>query len=260
MARRGIRNLLGKMVFAVLKRPFCVVLLSVLATAIPVAMLSGPWRRAQDRAREAVCAGKLYSIAAALRDYHALHGRLPPAHIRDSTGTARTSWRVLLCDCLGPGHFKTQYDFAEPWNSQKNRLLLDHAYADVFQCPSAPEVAARECTSYVAVIGEHTLWPGPVGRGVGELEDADGKVLLIEIGTSEILWTEPRDFTIQQAVQVYHAEREQFRGGKERLPLHYVTVGGQVGEIRSIETVQRFLSMLQIEGGFRNSGQGIRDR
>jgi hypothetical protein len=68
-------------------------------------------------------------------------------------------------------------------------------------------------------------------------------ILLIEIPDSDIPWTEPRDLTLEEAVALYREEKD--IGPRRHLEgLFYMTLGGQYGSLRSIETAEEFIDML----------------
>jgi hypothetical protein len=65
----------------------------------------------------------------------------------------------------------------------------------VFHCPSdGPDEGVT--TSYAAVVGPETLWPGSEPVDLGEIRDGLSKrILLVEVASSGIDWMEPRDLS-----------------------------------------------------------------
>lgn len=53
-------------------------------------------------------------------------------------------------------------------------------------------------TSYVAVVGPHTAWPGVASTRLSDFKHESKTILLIELPDSGIVWTEPRDVSICQ--------------------------------------------------------------
>jgi len=142
------------------------------------------------------CLNNLRNISIALHLYHEAYGAYPPAYIADDNGTPMHSWRVLLIGLLDRPDIARAYRFDEPWNSPHNLKLADTVR--VFNCPSQSDKPSLE-TNYLAVIGEHTFWPGARPRLKEEVTDGpENTILLVEVADSGILWTEPRDLHFSQ--------------------------------------------------------------
>jgi len=144
------------------------------------------------------CYNRLREIDYALRTYAATRQHLPPINTSDKNGKPMHSWRVAILPYLGRMDLYDMYDFHEPWDGPKNRKLLKTR--SPYTCPFAaynntPELAL---TNFVAVVGEKTFWQP--GKRM-EIEDLDFRgssntILLIEMGNSDIFWSEPRDFCL----------------------------------------------------------------
>jgi hypothetical protein len=150
------------------------------------------WRRTE-------CANHLRQIALALHDYHQMYGCLPPAHVDGPGGKPMHSWRVLLLPFLHYEKLYQQYDFTQPWNGPKNSLLakrIPHEY----RCPAVQDESSL-ATSYVAVVGPATAWPGNKCVRFQDIKDgASDTILLVEVADSTINWMEPRDMSFNRAV------------------------------------------------------------
>lgn len=60
----------------------------------------------------------------------------------------------------------------------------------------------KECeTSYVAVVGPETLWPGPKGREFPGMQKISSTILVVETADLGISWMEPRDLPFAAAVK-----------------------------------------------------------
>jgi hypothetical protein len=118
------------------------------------------------------------------------------------------------------------YDYTEPWNGPKNsKLHLDKTRCYEFQCPSDSNVEPA-ITNYVAVVGPNTMWPGvKPAKKAADGSDND-KILVIEVINSDILWMEPRDLTLEQALDAIQPKKGIGIGSYHRDGIHYVTVGG----------------------------------
>ena len=149
--------------------------------------------------RRLACSNHLKQIALALHDYHQAYGCLPPAHTDGRNGKPMHSWRVLILPFLEHGDLYRQYDFTQPWNSPKNSLLAKHIPPE-YRCPAA-RGGNPLATSYVAVVGAATAWPGRKSVRFQDIKDGTSDtILLVEIADSDINWMEPRDIKFDQAI------------------------------------------------------------
>ncbi|MEX2122162.1 MAG: DUF1559 domain-containing protein [Pirellulales bacterium] len=158
-----------------------------------LASLPGVGREAPRRSH---CANKLRQIGIALQEYHDAYGSFPPAYLADANGKPMHSWRVLILPYLEHRQLYAQYNFSEPWNGPNNRLLANQfsaVFGSPFRCRSDDPAKPAE-TSYVAVVGPRTMWPGAESTTFGDIPDGATKtVLVVEVGGSGIHWMEPRD-------------------------------------------------------------------
>ena len=117
------------------------------------------------------------------------------------TRTAGTmhSWRVLILPYIDQAALYRKYRFDEPWDGPNNSKLHD-AVVSGFQCPiDAADHEHATWTSYVAVVGPHTCWPGTEPVSIAEITDGTTATLLIaECRNSGIHWMEPRDLHVGQ--------------------------------------------------------------
>ena len=162
-------------------------------------------RPAGPRAR---CGNNLKCIVLALQEYHADYGAFPPAYIADKNGRPMHSWRVLILPYIEQRVLYGRYRFDEPWDGPNNRKLADLILKG-YTCPKDQPSATTE-TSYVAVTGPRTAWPGSQGVALGSLQDGPGNVILIvEVHNSGIHWMEPRDLHVSQMAQTINAPHGQ---------------------------------------------------
>lgn len=126
--------------------------------------------------------------------------------------------------------FPSTYDFAKPWDGPENSRLLLHESDKAqwfFQSPSAGSEDPA-ITNYVAVVGPNTMWPGSQpAKQAADGSDKD-KILVIEVINSDILWMEPRDLTLEQALDAIQPKKGIGIGSRHRDGIHYLTVGGKV--------------------------------
>ena len=143
------------------------------------------------------CASNLKQISSALRNYADQHGSLPPAYIRDKAGRPILSWRVMILPYLGYDDLYRQVKLDEPWDSPSN-LRLARQIPHYYQCP-AQKAGKEGETSYLAVVGPQTAWPGSEGRRLPPSTTFPGKILVVEATGYEVSWMEPRDMPFADA-------------------------------------------------------------
>jgi hypothetical protein len=119
------------------------------------------------------------------------HGWGRPAHAQLA--------RALLLPFFDEQDRYAQYRFDEPWNSEHNLRLASELAKTGWHPYACPEEGRTVETSYVAVIGSHTAWPGAAWRNIAEFTDGTSDtILVVEVVDSGIRWTEPRDFAFDQ--------------------------------------------------------------
>jgi hypothetical protein len=144
------------------------------------------------------CWNNLRNIALALQNYEASKGAFPPAYIADAQGKPMHSWRVLILPQLDRNDLYKKYRFDEPWDGPNNRLLHNEIMS-IYQCPGDEGIRGSTQTSYLAVLGDRTAWPGAKARSVAEIDSKDGAdrtILLVETHNSGVHWMEPRDLEL----------------------------------------------------------------
>ena len=137
------------------------------------------------------CMNNIRNLSMALHYYHDQHGSFPPAYIADENGNPMHSWRVLILPYIEERDLYDQYDFDEPWDGPNNSLLHDKV-VDLFNCPYE---SGQTDTTYVAIVGDGTAWPGPTGATYEDFarDGMAGTIHLVETHNSGIHWMEPRD-------------------------------------------------------------------
>lgn len=218
------------------RRIWLVVLLSL---ALGLIAVGGVFvYRLREEGRKATCRHNLQQIGSALRNYHERYGSFPSAYLCDKAGKLVNSWRTVVIPdfwyAFRSGSYHTGgapgYDYDEPWNGPGNskRFSLDTVRCWPFQCPSAAGREEPAITNYVTVVGPNTMWPG-VEPATEAADDSDrDKILVIEVIHSDILWMEPRDLTLEQALDAIQPRKGIGIGSHHSGGIHYVTVGGEV--------------------------------
>ena len=132
----------------------------------------------------------LKQIPLALHSYHEKYGSLPPAYVADASGRPMHSWRVLILPFLERESLYDQYDFREPWDGPNNIQLLG-SMPHVFACPSrSPD--PKGMTSYVAITGPGTMFPGATSVKFADVTDGlPDTLMVVETANVDIPWTAP---------------------------------------------------------------------
>ncbi len=161
-------------------------------------------------------------LGLAVANYHSDHGEMPPAYIADEDGKPMHSWRVLILPYLDDEQaLYDQYDFDEPWNGPNNRKLADQLTHHPFFCPSDDSLQPS-ITSYVAVVGERTLWPGAESGAGEDFSEHANIVSIVEVVDSGIHWMEPRDLSFEDAIAAAEGEDRPGLGSRHSGSLIYV--------------------------------------
>lgn len=170
-----------------------------------VALLLPAVSPAPKTARRAICQNNLRQISIAVQNYHDVYKSFPPAYVADETGKPMHSWRVLILPFLEQKPLYDQYRFDEPWDGPNNRQLAATSLK-LFECPSDGNPLTGQ-TSYVAVVGPGTVWPGAKCISLSDITDgSENTILVVEVHNSGIQWMEPRDLDVSQMPMTINAK------------------------------------------------------
>jgi hypothetical protein len=155
----------------------------------------------------------LTRIGLAIHNFYATFDRFPPAVIYGPDGKPWHSWRVMILPWLEEMEIYRAYDFSQPWDSPKNKALLDKMPA-VYRDPKYGDTKDN-FTHYAALVG-----PGAVFRpegakqidpanppfnsgGMGLASITDGTSNTVMISSVEpqrkLPWTKPEDIDVGAA-------------------------------------------------------------
>lgn len=128
----------------------------------------------------------------AVHNYESANGCLPPAYVLGPDGRPWHSWRVLVLPHLGHQDIYDIYRFDEPWDGPNNRKLAGRI-GNIFRRPEDERRGALT-TSFVAVVGPETVFPGERPLRMEEIGDGThNTIMFVEVSDSKIPWMEPRD-------------------------------------------------------------------
>lgn len=222
-----------------LGKPTVVRLVVVVLSAALGALICMRLNTVREAARRSQCRANLFQIGLALFNYRAEHGRYPPPCVLDSHGNPLHSWRVLILPHLGASQEFKEFDLSLAWNAGSNRELIRRG--ERYACPSDPVATKAGFTSFVAVVGDNTMWRSLAEESVKDnTRETTEKIVVIEVPSSTILWTEPRDYTLDEVITHFSAfqnsdrHRRYLGEGHHPPGLHYLTETGRIGRINSI--------------------------
>lgn len=173
-------------------RTFCGI---TTAMIVIVALLVPTFSPPRVGGRRMGCANNIKQIALALSFYEQRYGTFPPAYVCDKQGRPMYSWRVLILPYLDNAALYSQIKLDEPWDGPNNSKLT--AWTPyVFSCPG--DFGSRTTTSYVAVVGPETAWPGAKPRKSSEIVDRSHTILVVETDDANIPWAAPRDLELSK--------------------------------------------------------------
>jgi hypothetical protein len=128
----------------------------------------------------------------AVANYHDTYGSLPPAYVLGPDGRPWHSWRVLILPFLEQSEVYQAYRFDEPWDGPHNRTLVDSISTSYLRPGLDP--SQKRYTSFVAVVGPETAWPGASALAREKIGDSPAHTLLaVEVADSKIPWMAPDD-------------------------------------------------------------------
>jgi prepilin-type processing-associated H-X9-DG protein len=177
--------------------------LAMLSGAFLVLLLIGlllpAMSSARAAARRTLCASHLRVIAVALHNYHDTNGAFPPAYVSDANGKPMHSWRVLILPFMDVQSLYGKYKFNEPWDGPNNSKLAAQIPA-VYRCPAnANNTAGNLETHYFAVLAPEAGW----GKSIRQFSDGSSNtIMVIEATGLGINWMEPRDVTLDEAIEL----------------------------------------------------------
>ena len=203
--------------------------------------------------RRSACLNNLKQLGLALLAYEAAHGCFPPAYITDESGRPTHSWRVLILPYMDRKGLYSCYRFDEPWDGPNNAKL--NVLLRVFQCPTDMKRRKRRTpettTSYVAVVGPNTAWPGEKSLCLEDFTDGpQNTILLVEVADSGIHWMEPRDLHVGQMAPGINPKSGQGISSLHQGGANVVFADGHVEWLREDQiTPEQFQALLTPAGG-----------
>jgi prepilin-type processing-associated H-X9-DG protein len=155
----------------------------------------------------------LKQMGLAMHNFHSAYGAFPPAVIYGPDGKPWHSWRVLILPFVEAADVYKAYDFSQPWDSPKNKALIDRMPA-VYRDPIHGDTK-EPYTHYAALVGPRAVFRpegskqtdpkkplgGKGGVGIQNITDGTSNTMMIssvEPGR-KIPWTKPEDIDVGPA-------------------------------------------------------------
>jgi prepilin-type processing-associated H-X9-DG protein len=159
---------------------------------LSISMVLPSFQRSSSTSPRLHCRNNLKQIGLGLQSYSDAYGCFPPAYLADDNGRPMHSWRVLILPFIEERALYKLYDFSEPWNGPHNRLLARRM--PPCYCCGSDGSPGGGTSSYLAVVGAETAWPGNQGATFPMFKDGTSNtVAVVEAAASGINWMEPRD-------------------------------------------------------------------
>ena len=151
-----------------------------------------------------VCMNNLKQIGLALHNYQDVNKHFPTINTCDKDGKPLFSWRVEILPMMEHSNLYDSLKKDEPWNSPFNANLLSQSRLPEYICLSSYDHRNEKdfSTNYIAIIGPGTAWREDGLVKLSDLPDGGSHtVMLVEVANSGVHWAEPRDLTVDEALE-----------------------------------------------------------
>ncbi len=128
-------------------------------------------------------------IALAIRGYHDVYKKMPPAVVRDRNGQPLYGWRVAILPWLQRADLYNRLKLDEPWDSPHNKNLA----AETPPCYTDPGATDPPGTTrYQAFVGPGTAFERE-GLMLKDFPDGASQTILIVEAATPVPWAKPVD-------------------------------------------------------------------
>ena len=213
-----------------------------------IAALGSGVGTSREAARRAQCSCNFCGILLAMHNYHSTYNALPPAYVADASGRPMHSWRVLILPFIDQSALYNLYDFSEPWDGPNNVKLLN-SMPQNFACPSRFSNLTN-LTSYVAVTGPGTIFPGATSTRLDDVTDGTSNTLMVvEIDNVKVPWTAPIDLDVRTMSFRINDPKRPAISSKHPGGAHLGFVNGRTRWAKDSVTATNLKALLTIGGG-----------
>ena len=230
----------------------------------------------REAAARTLSTDNLKRIGLAMHNFHTIYNAFPPAVIYGPDGKPWHSWRVLILPYLEHADLYRAYDFSQPWDSPKNKSLIDKM-PDVYRDPIHGDTK-EPYTHYAALVGPGAVFRAegakqtdpqnpPLAGGLSIQKITDGTSNTVMISSVEagqkIPWTKPEDIDVGLAVKGPGPPRgfaarytSQGPGGGEAAP--FLFCDGSVRRISKTMNASALEALISCAGGEVIEPQSLR--
>ena len=191
-----------------------------------------------ENAKAIVAKNNCRQIMLAIKNYETIFQKLPAPAFYGSDGKPAHSWRTLVSPYLEFGEInpKDKIDINDgPWDQPPNKFKSEKEQP-LYQSPRAQRFD-RFCTNFVIVVGPGTIFENkkrPSGQ-YGNVRFPTQKVaVIIELPDSDIRWAEPRDITVDNAVQIIQSAPYDIVVGFSDASAEFISRSTSESEIRAM--------------------------
>jgi hypothetical protein len=177
-------------------RGFAIIFLGIICPGLLMPFYS----HAGPAAFQAACTNNLKQMGLALHNYHDANSHFPAVYKCDENGKPLFSWRVEILPFMEYGSLYDSLRKDEPWNSPNNSKAISQVIPE-YLCPGDMN-RNYLFTNYIAVIGPGTIWRKDGSVKLSDLPNGSPRaVVAIEVVNSGVHWAEPRELTVEQALE-----------------------------------------------------------
>lgn len=188
------------------------IVLGVIALGLVVMVLLPAQRGAREAPRRHGCLNNTKHIVLAMLNYESAHGSFPPAYTVDAQGNRLHSWRTLILPFMEEQELYDKIDLARPWDDPANAEARE-ALVQSYCCPSAP-YEDEHLTTYVAVVGPDTMFPGSTPRTRDQVMHTVSTICIVEVDADRAIhWMSPHDITLEDVLAEWPAKKSYHPGG-----------------------------------------------
>ena len=128
----------------------------------------------------------------------------PPCYTLNEGGEKLHSWRSLVLPFAEEYRLANKINYNLSWDSKENKELLAGADIQHYDSPCRNlRMKGLSCCTYLAIVDEQSAWPTGKPRLQKDFTDSPSEtIILIENPDSDIVWQEPRDLTLDEAVNL----------------------------------------------------------
>lgn len=217
-----------------------VVLMSICVIVALAALLIPAVGKAREAAQRVASANNLRQIGLGIHMYHDFNQSFPNGYVGGANNSKPMhSWRTQILPYVEEENLFRQVDQQKPWNDPVNSLL---SMPISFYKSQADKANDGQFTNYVAIVDkEAVFFPGKAVHLRDVTDGTSNTIIVIEVVGSQIPWAEPRDMSIDQAINTIK--------NSPTPTVNVLTADGAVHPISRELPVDQLRAMMTRQGG-----------